>query len=125
MAATISQIIAPNNPDLTGRQVIAYGTIVLTGNYGGAATHGDTLNLQQLGDLLKSSQLPIQVEIWENPPAGTLPTGYIWTYCQGTTQLNGVLNIMSGVNTEYTQGSAYSAALLAAVLKFSVWAALY
>lgn len=125
MSATITPITAPYNPDTTGRELIAQGNIVLTGNYGGAATHGDTLNLQQLGDLLKSSQLPQQVEIWEAPPAGTAPTGYIWTYCPGTTQLNGVLNIMSSPATEYPQGSAYNAALLAAVIRVNVWAPLY
>ena len=121
MAATITPTTAPNNPDTTGREIIVDGTIALTGNYGGAATHGDTLNLTQLQDLAKSSQFPTQVEIWEAPPAGTAPTGYIWTFCPGTTQLNGTLNIMSGVATEYTQASAYSAALLAVVLKIRAY----
>ena len=120
MSATITPVIAPDTPDTTTRETLVYGTIALTGNYGGAATHGDTLNLQQLGDLLKSSQLPRQIEIYEQPPAGTAPSFYSFTYCPGTTQLNGVLTInLAGV--EYTQASAYSAALLAAKIGFCAW----
>ena len=48
MAATITPITAPQNPDVTEREALVDGTIALTGNYGGAATHGDTLNLTQL-----------------------------------------------------------------------------
>lgn len=127
MAATITPITAPQNPDVTEREALVDGTIALTGNYGGAATHGDTLNLTQLQDLAKSSQLPTFVEIWEDPPAGTVPTGYTFTFCPGTTQANGVLNILGtgavagGVGQEYTQASAYSPALLAAVLRIRAW----
>lgn len=120
MAATITSIIAPQNPDTTGREVIVDGTVALTGNYGGAATHGDTLDLTQLGDLLKSSQLPTKVDIWEDPTAGTAPTFYQFVYCPGTTQANGVVSIGSNL-TEYTQASAYSAGLLAATLRVRAW----
>lgn len=120
MAATITSITAPQNPDVTNREVIVDGTVVLTANYGGASTHGDTLNLQQLQDLAKSSQLPTKVEIWEDPPAGTVPSFYQFVFCPGTTQLNGVVSIGSNL-VEYTQASAYSAALLAAVIRIRVW----
>lgn len=120
MAATITPITAPQNPDVTNREVIVDGTVVLTANYGGASTHGDTLNLQQLQDLAKSSQLPTKVEIWEDPPAGTVPSFYQFVFCPGTTQLNGVVSIGSNL-VEYTQASAYSAALLAAVIRIRVW----
>jgi len=127
MPATITPIIAPQNPDEKGREVTVDGTIALTGNYGGGATHGDTLNLTQLGDLLKSSQLPDKVEIWEDPPAGTVPTGFQFVFCPGTTQSNGVVSILGtgaaagGPAQEYAEGTAYSAALLAAVLRIRVW----
>jgi len=118
MAATITAVIAPQNPDTTERQIYVYGTIKLTGNYGGASSHGDTLDLTQLGDLLKSTQLPTEVDIYETPAAGTAPSFYQFVYCPGTTQKNGVLSIGSNV-TEYSQGSAYSAALLAATISFN------
>jgi hypothetical protein len=120
MSATITPITAPQNPDNTAREIIVDGTIALTANYGGASTHGDTANLQQLQDLAKSSQLPTQVQIWEDPPAGTAPTGYLFTFCPGTTQLNGVVYISNNLS-EYTQGSAYSAGLLAATLRIRAW----
>ena len=88
---TITPLIQPQNPDTTDREVIADGTIALSGSY---VVGGDTLNLQQLGDYAKSSQLPTKVEVWEDPPAGTAatsPTFVQLVYCPGTTQENGVL----------------------------------
>ena len=120
MAATITPITAPQNPDTTGREIIVDGTIALTVNYGGATTHGDTLDLTQFKDLAKSSQLPTKVEVWEVTAAGTAPTFYQFVFCPGTTQANGVLSIGSNV-TEYTQASAYSAGLLAAALRIRAW----
>ena len=118
MAATITAIIAPQNPDTTERQFYVYGTIKLIGNFGSASSNGDTLDLTQLGDLLKSTQLPTEVDIYETPAAGTAPSFYQFVYCPGTTLKNGVLSIGSNV-TEYSQGSAYSAALLAATISFN------
>lgn len=116
---TITPLPVLSNPDTTGRQVIAEGTIVATGNYGGGATNGDTLDLTQLGDAAKSSQLPTKVEVWEDPAAGTAPTGYSFVFCPGTTQKNGVLAVLQGgaANSnpmaQITQGAAYPAALTA------------
>lgn len=117
---TITPLAVLSNPDTTSREVIVDGTIVPTANYGGAATHGDTCNLLQLGDAAKSSQLPLRVVVWENPPAGTLPTYYQFVFCPGTTQANGVLSIGSNL-VEFTQGSAYSTVLLAASLRIRAW----
>lgn len=132
MAATITPIQAPQNPDTSAREVIVDGTIVLTGNYGGGATHGDTLDLTQFGDLLKSSQLPVRVEILEQPQAGTAPSGWEFMYGIGTTQKNGVLIVNGGTGAaagnpsqEYPQGTAYSAALLGAKLLIRAWFPLY
>lgn len=128
MAATITPLAVQSNPDTTGRQVIADGTIALTGNYGGGATNGDTLDLTQLGDALKTSQPVLKVDVWEDPAAGTAPTGYEFIYCPGTTLKNGVLAVMGtgasagGPAQQYTQGSAYSAGLLAAALRVRVYA---
>lgn len=120
----ITPLPALSNPDTTGRQVIAEGTIALTANYGGSATHGDTCDLTQLGDALKTSNLPTKVEVWEDPAAGTVPTFYQFVFCPGTTLKNGVVSIGSNL-TEYTQASAYSAGLLAAALRIRVYAPAY
>lgn len=121
---TITPLAVLSNPDVTERQVIAEGTIALTANYGGASTHGDTCDLTQLGDALKTSQLSTKVEIWEDPVAGTAPTFYQFVFCPGTTLKNGVVSIGSNL-TEYTEASAYSAGLLAAVLRIRVYAPAY
>lgn len=121
---TITPLPVLSNPDTTARQVIAEGTIALTGNYGGASTHGDTCDLTQLGDALKTSNLPTLVEVWEDPPAGTAPSFYQFVFCPGTTLSNGVVSIGSNL-VEYTEASSYSSPLLAAVLRIRVYAPLY
>ena len=122
MAATITPITAPQNPDVTEREIIVYGTIALTGNYGGATTHGDTLDLTQFKDLLKSSQLPTKVEVWEDPPAGTAPSFAQFVFCPGTTQANGVLSIALA-GTELTENQTYATypTVAAAVLRICAW----
>ena len=99
MAATVAISGVLSTPDTTQKQVFIDFTVVLTGNYGGASTNGDTLDLTALGDALKSSQLPNWVQFGEYPPAGTAPTGYQFGYATGTTQKNGVLTIMGGAGT--------------------------
>lgn len=107
---TITPITAPQNPDTTGREIIIDGTVVLSGSY---TVHGDTFNLQQLGDLLKSSQLPTKVNVWEDTAAGTSPTFAQFVFCPGTTQLNGLLAIaIAGTElTAETYASAFSSGL--------------
>jgi len=116
MAATVTI----TKVDVTQTEFIAEGTIALTGSYGGAATHGDTLSFAGF-DQLKSNSVPTHVEIFEAPPAGTAPTGYQLGFAPGTTQANGQITVMNGAATEYTQASAYSAALLAAVINFRAY----
>lgn len=102
--------------DQTLNRFVIKFTIALSANYGGAATHGDTLNFgAALGPNIPSNSVPDFVSIVEMPPAGTAPTGYLFGFAPGTTQDNGVLTIWNNL-TEYTEGSAYSAGLLAAVL---------
>lgn len=105
---TITPIIAPQNPDITGREISVDGTIALTGSY---VVHGDTLNLEQLGDLVKSSQLPTRVDVFEEPAAGTSPSFVQLVYGIGTTQANGVL-AMALAGTELTP-EAYATAFAA------------
>lgn len=114
MAATIS--VTFSGVDQTLNKFVIEGTIALTGNYGGGGTHGDTLSFAGF-DLIKSNSVPGWVQIQEAPPAGTAPTGYLFGFAPGAAQGNGVLTVFNNL-TEYTQGSAYSAGLLAAVLQF-------
>lgn len=101
--------------DATQDELIVQGTLVLTGNY---PAHGDTMDLSKLG--VPSNALPYRVEVFEQPPAGTDPSGYQFIFCPGTTQANGVLAIFNGAATAFATG-AYNAGLLAAVLGFRVW----
>lgn len=107
--------------DSTLNQSKIIGTIALTGNYGGGATNGDTFDITALnygGQGLDFKTIP-HINLYEEPAAGTAPSGYVFTYCPGTTQANGVIAIMSNL-TQYTQGSAYNAALLAANIRFEI-----
>ncbi len=118
MAATATPRDKWGNTDNTNNHFVVNFTVALTGNYGGGATHGDTLDLSKMP--VSSRGVPFWVELHERPPAGTAPTGYTYTYCPGTTQANGVLAITNGT-AEYTQGSAYSSGLLAAVIVGKAW----
>lgn len=115
------------NIDSTQNQAIVTGTIVLTGNYGGASTHGDTLSFAGVTNMAVPYQsLPTFVEIYEFPPAGTSGSGYQYGFAVGTTQANGVLQVFGTASAgtaitappEYTEAAAYSASLLAAVIRF-------
>lgn len=125
MAATITPITAPQNPDVTGREIIVDGTVVLSGNY---PVGGDIFDLTELGDLLKTSQLATQVEVWEDPAAGTSansPTFAQFVYCPGTTLANGKLAIaLLGVQSiAQTYAAAFPNGL--PTLRVRVWAPSY
>lgn len=117
---TITQIIAPNVPDVTEREVFIDATAALSGDYGSSGSHGDTLNLTQLGDQLKSSQLPVKVEVYEAPASGTAPSFAQFVFCPGTTQANGVVSI-AVAGTELTGGDAYTNPVLSATLRIRAW----
>jgi X-X-X-Leu-X-X-Gly heptad repeat protein len=104
---------------LVGNEIMVLGTLTLTGNYGGGATNGDTINLTGF-DQIKSSLPPVQIEIFEMPAAGTAATGYSFIFSPGTTLANGVVQLFNGI-TQYAQGSAYGAGQLGAVIKFRAY----
>jgi hypothetical protein len=91
--------------DVTRGQQFVDFTIALTGNYGGASTHGDTLDLSLLG--VNSNEPPILVEVFETTPAGDAISGNIFRYQPGTTQANGTLSVWTPAGAEYTEASAY------------------
>lgn len=121
MAVAVTLVKKLYNQDKTNKQFVVDAALALTGNYGGGATHGDTMDVSKLG--IPSHYLPVQVEFFEAPNAPAVPSGYasLMTYTLGTNQTNGLLNIVTAPGTEYTQGSAYNAGLLAAVLFARVW----
>ncbi len=123
-------------PDTTQKEIIVDGTITLTGNYGGAASHGDTLDFTAAASEFSiGGQAPTRVEVFERPVAGVAPTFYQYVYCPGPTlaaptQKGGVLS--SGATgtasgdggNELTEGSAYSSftpSLNNIVLGFRAW----
>ena len=112
--ASLRTDIIPNPIDVSQNQFVVDLNITLTGNYGTGASNGDTLALGGLG--IPSTLPPILVEIYEAPAAGTVPNGYIFNYNPGTTINNGVMTLMNNL-AQYTPGSAYSGALLTAVLR--------
>lgn len=108
--------------DRTNNGWIVDCLLTLSGNYGGAATHGDTINfaaatgigIGPLGD-----NAPTMWEFHELVAAGTALPGFEYEYCPGPSlaapTLNaGVLNIRgagagSGQGgTEITEGGAYA-----------------
>lgn len=117
MAATATKSKGYPVSDTTQSTQIVRGTVVLTGNY---ATHGDVLDLSTVG--AQSSKPPVRVFVYDQPPAGTSPSGYEFTYCPGSTPANGKLCVMenagaAGAFAELPAG-AYPAALTGATLAF-------
>lgn len=110
--------------DTTSATQVVRGTVALTGNYGAASGHGDILSFANIYGI-QSRSIPLNVIFTETPPAGTAPSGYLFGFAPGTTNANGKLTIMSGVATEYSQGSAYSAALTGAVVSFVAYFPIY
>lgn len=104
--------------DTTQGTQIVRGNITLSGVYGGASTHGDTLNLAVFPT--QSPKTPLRVFIYEQPAAGTAPTGYEFDYGAGTNATNGVFIVLQGnasassPMSEITAASAYPAALVTA-----------
>lgn len=101
----MSAVATATNTDSTQNTFVVDGVVTLTGNYGGAASHGDTFDLSQLG--IATSGPAITVDFDEQSPAGAAPSGNVFRYMPGTTLANGVLSVFSGAGVEYTQASAY------------------
>lgn len=103
---------------------IAYGTLTLSGNYGGSTTNGDTLDLtkyQWQGMGLNTTVLPISVTIQETTAAGTAAGGYTYLFSPGTTLANGVVQVLQpqgslNPQTQITGGSAYPAGAIVPLL---------
>jgi hypothetical protein len=123
----MAAVITITNIDNTQNEIIVSGSIALTGNYGGGATNGDTLSF--LSDSIKSETPPTCVSVYEAPPAGTSASGFNYSFSPGTDPSNGVLQVfgsaaVAGAKTpgsQYTQGDAYNAGLLAAIVKFRAY----
>lgn len=106
-----------------GGQVLT-GVVKFTGNYGTATSHGDVIDLsalsyQGIGLQISPGNIPL-VEFFETVPAGTLPSGYNFLYCPGTTLQTCQIAVMNGLS-EYAEGSAYNAALLATTVSFLIF----
>ncbi len=104
MSAVATLSTNPGAVDFTATRFEVEIAVTLSGNYGGASTHGDTLDLSQLG--ISSSYLPVHVDLYEASPAGAVPSGNTFRYMPGSTQANGLLSVFSGT-TEFTEASAY------------------
>ena len=70
-------------------KIIVDGTIILAGNY---AQHGVTLDLSGLG--VPSNALPGPVWIYSTQTQGAAPQTDVYVYQPGTTQANGVVQIV-------------------------------
>ena len=111
--------VATNFITVDGYTCTAFVTITLTGNYGTGSSHGDPLNLSGLqyqGMTIPANALPLAADFQENPPFGTAATGYSFGLATGSTLSGCGLTVFNGTS-EYSQGSAYSAGLLSAVIK--------
>jgi hypothetical protein len=110
-------------PDTTFKESIYQGTFTLTGNYGTASSHGDTLSFSSAFILAGLKTVPLRVEVYQQPASGTAPGNCSAVYCPGTTRDNGVVSF-ANAGTELTGGSAYTGAASTAVWKYRAWFAI-
>ena len=73
----------------------AIGSITISGSY---VNNGVTFDLTPLG--VASSQLPLIVEIVEQPASGVVGSGYTFIYALGTTIANGKIQAFSTGGTQ-------------------------
>ena len=114
IAVSIDKTYAQN--DTSQATQIVRGTLTLTGTYGTASSHGDTVDFSKVYGI-QSRSIPRRVFVYEAPPSGTAPSMYMAVFCPGTTNANGVVSF-SLAGTEYTEASSYSGAISTAVWKF-------
>jgi hypothetical protein len=110
---TVTNSIVLASTEGEGRTFTALLNLALSGNYGTAASHGDTLSFQNVNNpLLPSSQPPISCFIYEQQAPGTAPAFYQATYQPGTTRDAGTVGFsLAGVETPVA-GAAYAGAIL-------------
>lgn len=99
--------------DTTSATQVIRAPLTLSGNYGGASTHGDTIDFGTVYGI-QATSVPIRVFVYQQPASGTAPGNCTGVYCPGTTIHNGVISF-ANAGTELTQGSAYSGAASTAV----------
>ena len=116
MAVAVSVDSSYAQNDTTQATQVVRGTLTLSGNYGGASTHCDTVSFANVYGI-QSRSVPGRVFIYEQPAAGTAPSFYSAVYQKGTTIANGAVNF-SLAGSDYTEASAYSGAIASAVWKF-------
>lgn len=99
--------------DTTQSTQIVRFPITLSGNYGGAATHGDTIDFGTVYGI-QSQSVPIRVFVYQQPTSGTAPGNCTATFCPGSTIHNGVISF-ANAGAELTEGAAYTGAASTAV----------
>jgi hypothetical protein len=109
LAITVDKLLGI--PDNTDKELVVQGVITFSGSY---VTGGDPLSFAN-NNRIQSRALPLMVEVYEEPIAGTqTATGFDFVYAKGTTQANGTLQIIgpgtTGTPAQLAAG-AYPAAL--------------
>lgn len=90
----------PNPIDRTQNQIVAYGTVALTGSY---PANGDVVNFATLG--IPTNQAPTCVIFYETTPAASGPPSLnTFQYSPGTTAANGKLVVSTG-GVAFTPGA--------------------
>ena len=100
------------NDNTQNTQIVRF-PITLSGNYGTASSHGDTLDFGKVYGL-QSQSVPLRVFVYQQPASGTAPGNCSAVFCPGSTIHNGVVSF-ANAGTELTEGSAYSGAAASAV----------
>lgn len=88
-----------------------FGPITISGSY---VTNGVALDLT---GLCQSNSLPDSVQIIEMPASGAVASGYQYNYAFGTTQANGVVQVLNGAGTQAAQSTFASLGIVSLYYK--------
>lgn len=92
----MSVALTLTSQDFTQDNVVAYGTVALTGTY---PTNGDAVDFGTLG--IQSNEPPIRVEFFELTPSPGPQSGYAFVFLPGTGQA-GLIELFNGTTQATT-----------------------
>jgi hypothetical protein len=113
MAEAVATPTITEPSDFTGRKEIVQGVLAISASPATYVTGGIPCSFAGSDDI-KSSAPPDTVDVKSQPAAGTSPSGYVYQFCPGTSQANGLLAILTGAAaqsplTELTNGASIPA----------------
>jgi hypothetical protein len=112
--ALAAATVTVTSTDITQQNEIVYGTIAIGASPLTYPTHGLAMSFAG-SDVIKSSSVPTEVDVWSEPAPGVSPSGYQYQYVRGATRDAGLLAILTGAAAQSALAELSAGAVPAAV----------